>query len=282
MTITVADADYVRDLVRARSAIVLDAEKTYLIESRLQPIARQRGLLSLGELVGAMRRQRNGPLHDLVVDAMTTNETSFFRDPGLWTALERRLLPDLLERRQASASLTIWCAACSSGQEPYSVAMMLADRFPQILANWNVRIVATDLSGEMLGRAASGRYTQLEVNRGLPAPALIKHFRRDGAYWQISDRIRQMVEFRMLNLVEPWPFVPAADLLFMRNVLIYFDHQSKQQILGRCRQVLRPDGHLVLGTAETTLNIDQAYERVVTDRATTYRPYQDERSRPCH
>jgi chemotaxis protein methyltransferase CheR len=272
VSLTLEDADYVRDVVRARSAIVLDAEKGYLIESRLAPIARQAGMGSLSDLVAAMRCRRGGPLHDLVVDAMTTNETTFYRDLGLWSALERRLVPDLLRAREASRTLTIWCAACSSGQEPYSVAMMLVDRFPQVVADWNVRIIATDLSGEMLGRAASGCYTQLEVNRGLPAPTLLEHFVRDGAYWQVSDRIRQMVEFRMVNLVEPWPFIPAADLLFIRNVLIYFDLPTKRQILGNCRRVLRPDGHLILGTAETTLNIDDTYERIVTDSATTYRP----------
>jgi chemotaxis protein methyltransferase CheR len=272
MSVTQMDADYVREVVRARSAIVVDASKTYLIESRLGPVVRRSGLGTIGDLVAAMRRDERGPLHDLVVDAMTTNETTFFRDIGLWTALGRRILPDLLEARKTTRTLTIWCAACSSGQEPYSVAMTLLDRFPHVVRDWNVRIIATDLSAEMLGRAAAGRYTQLEVNRGLPAPSLVRHFRRDGAMWQISDQIRQMVEFRTVNLVEQWPFIPAVDLLFMRNVLIYFDLETKRRILARARQALRPDGHLLLGTSETTLGIDDAYERAVADGATTYRP----------
>ena len=240
MSLNRTDADFVRDLVRERSAIVLDASKDYLIESRLAPVARTNGLGSLEALVARLRRDRNGPLNDLVVDAMTTNETTFFRDLGLWGSLEEHILPDVFKRRAAQKSATFWSAACSSGQEPYSLAMMLADRFPQIVRTWNIRILATDLSAEMLGRAAAGRYTQLEVNRGLPARSLVTHFRRNGAMWQISDRLREMVEFRAINLVRPWPFIPEVDVLFMRNVLIYFDMTSKREILGRCRRTLRP------------------------------------------
>lgn len=271
MTMSPADADYVRDLVRARSAIVLDASKTYLIESRLVPIARQRGLPDTGALVAQLRREPRGQLQDVVVDAMTTNETSFFRDPNLWNGLREHILPQMIAARRSTRSLNLWSAACSSGQEPYSLAMMLLDHFPEVY-DWNVRILATDLSGEMLGRAASGRFSQLEVNRGLPAPSLIKHFKRDGAMWQISDRIRQMVEFRMVNLIEPWPFIPAIDVLLCRNVLIYFDLPTKQQVLARCRDVLRPDGLLILGGSETTLNLDDRYERIPSGTATAYRP----------
>jgi chemotaxis protein methyltransferase CheR len=272
MTLATADIDYVRDIVRERSAIVIDASKTYLIESRLAPIMRQTGIASLSELVAKLRRDASGQLQDLVVDAMTTNETTFFRDVGLWTELERSLLPQLIAARQTERSINFWSAACSSGPEPYSIAMLLLDRFPAIAQTWNVRIIATDLSAEMLGRAAAGRYTQLEVNRGLPAPSLVKHFKRDGAFWQIDDRIRSMVEFRSMNLAKPWGFIPQIDLLFMRNVLIYFDMDSKREILGRCRSALRPDGHLILGTAETTLNIDDRFRRNVVGGATTYLP----------
>lgn len=271
MNISPADADYVRDLVHSRSAIVLDASKTYLIESRLVPVARQRGLQDLGELVAQLRREPRGPLQDVVVDAMTTNETSFFRDPNLWNGLRDHVLPEIIAARRSSRSLNLWSAACSSGQEPYSLAMMLLDRFPEV-HDWNVRILATDLSAEMMGRAAAGRYSQLEVNRGLPAPSLVKHFKRDGATWQISDRIRQMVEFRMVNLIEPWPFIPAIDVLLCRNVLIYFDLPTKQRILARCSEVLRPDGFLILGGSETTLNVDDRYERIPAGTATGYRP----------
>jgi chemotaxis protein methyltransferase CheR len=272
VSLSPTDLVFLRELIRERSAIVIDESKGYLLESRLAPVARRNGLGSLSELVARLRRERNGPLHDLVVDAMTTNETSFFRDIHPWTALEKVWLPELIQKRSAQRTLTFWNAACSSGQEPYSLAMLLRDRFPQIVDTWNVRIIATDLSAEMLGRSAAGRYTQLEVNRGLPAPLLIKHFKRDGQYWQINEQIREMVEFRAMNLVDQWPFIPQVDVLFMRNVLIYFDLPTKQQILTKLRGVLRPDGYLMLGTAETTLNVDERFERVVVDRATTYRP----------
>lgn len=272
MSLTAADAHYVREIVRQHSAIVIDAGKTYLIESRLGPVARTAGVGSLTELVTRLRRERHGQLEHLVVDAMTTNETTFFRDATLWEAMKTTILPDLVKLRRETRTLTFWSAASSSGQEAYSLAMMLVDRFPDVARSWNVRIIATDLSAEMLGRAATGRYTQLEVNRGLPAPMLVRHFRRDGAYWQLNDQIRQMVEFRALNLVKPWPFVPAIDVLFLRNVLIYFDTTTKREILARCRTVLRPDGHLVLGTSESTLNLDERYARFVTGNATTYRP----------
>ncbi len=267
-----ADVDYVRQIVRETSAIVLDLSKTYLVESRLAPVARQVGASDLTDLVAKLRRDSSGKLRDMVVDAMTTNETSFYRDPPLWVAMEQEIIPGLIKARSKERSLTFWSAAASSGQESYSLAMMLRDRFPDVVANWNVRIIATDLSADMLGRAAAGRYTQLEVNRGLPAPRLVRYFERSGTFWQLKDEIREMVEFRAMNLVKPWPFIPYCDVLFMRNVLIYFDQATKQQILSRCRTVLKPDGHLILGTSETTLNIDPSYQRVVSGNATTYRP----------
>jgi chemotaxis protein methyltransferase CheR len=251
---------------------VIDASKTYLIESRLTPLVRRNGLGSLAELVARLRQQPAGPLEDLVVDAMTTNETTWFRDVHPWTALEQTILPELFQRRAANRCLTIWSAACSSGQEPYTLAMLLKDRFPQYVSSWNVRIIASDLSAEMLGRAATGRYTQLEVNRGMPAPMLVRHFQRDGAHWQLNEDIRRMVEFRALNLLQPWGFLPPVDLLFLRNVLIYFDLDVKRDLLRRVRSTLRPDGYLFLGTAETTMNVDDSYERLTVGRATAYRP----------
>lgn len=272
MSLSAADLAYVREVVRERSAIVLDDTKAYLVESRLAPIVRRTGSGDLGELIARMRGDHSGQLRDVVVEAMTTNETSFFRDPGVWRALERSLLPALIERRGSQQALTVWCGAASSGQEPYSVAMLLVERFPEVVRDWNVRIIATDLSADMLGRAAAGRFTQYEVNRGVSAERLARHFVREGSDWRVCDPLRQMVEFRALNLAEPWPFVPQVDVLLLRNVLIYFDLTTKREILQRCRTVLRRDGHLILGTSETTLNIDDRFERVVTDGATTYRP----------
>lgn len=270
MSLTLQEFDYVRDLVHRQAAIVLTPEKSYLVETRLAPIARQHGLASVEALVAQLRTMPNGALHGAVVDAMTTNETSFFRDVHPFTVLERQLLPELVKQRAVGRRLHIWCAACSSGQEPYSVAMLIRDKFPS-LATWDIRIVGTDLSDEMLARAKEGRYSQLEVNRGLPAAMLLRYFRRDGASWQVNDDLRSMVEFRRMNLVQPWVGAVNIDLLFMRNVLIYFDVPTKRAILERGRRAMSPDGALFLGTAETTLGIDDQFERVVQERATYYR-----------
>jgi chemotaxis protein methyltransferase CheR len=264
------DFEYVADLVRTEAAIVVEASKRYLVESRLAPVARRHGLDGVGALVARLRAQPRNGLHAEVVEAMTTNETSFFRDVNPFAAMEQEVLPELIRARGAQRQLSIWSAACSSGQEPYSLAMLIRHRFPQ-LSRWNVRIVASDLSAEMLGRAAAGRYSQMEVNRGLPAPLLVRYFRRDGQHWQIADEVRQMVEFRAMNLIQPWAPLPPLDVVFLRNVLIYFDVATKRQILAQVRRVLRPDGYLFLGAAETTLNVDDAFERVPIGPAVSYR-----------
>jgi chemotaxis protein methyltransferase CheR len=264
------DFGYVRTLVRQRSAIVLEEGKEYLVESRLSAVAREEGFGSVERLIAELRAHPGNGLQRRVIEAMTTNETTFFRDIHPFDALRQTLLPELIQGRATQRELSIWCAASSSGQEPYSIAMLIREHFP-VLAGWKVRILGTDLSGEMVERARQGRYSQLEVNRGLPAPLLVKYFRRQGLEWQLSDEIRGMVEYRELNLNEPWPTLPPADLVFLRNVLIYFDVDTKRTILGRVRRVLRPDGYLFLGGAETTMNLDDAYQRVPIGRAVCYR-----------
>lgn len=270
MSITAADFDYVSTMVRQSSAIVLAPGKEYLVVSRLLPLARTAGVCDVGELVAALRRQPSGPLRAQVVEAMTTNETSFFRDAHPFTALATTVLPELIKARAATRTLNIWCGASSSGQEPYSIAM-LVDEALAGRPGWTVRLLATDISAQMLERTKQGTYSQLEVNRGLPAPKLVKYFRREGTGWQIDQRLRAMVETRLMNLDAPWPSMPAVDLIFLRNVLIYFDVPTKRRILGRCRTSLKPDGYLFLGGAETTLNIDDAFERVQIGSAPTYR-----------
>ena len=265
------DIEFLRDLVHRRAAIVLDPRKTQLIESRLAPVARMEGLSSVDALVERLRSERDGRLADQVVDAMTTNETTFFRDVHPWSALEHHILPDLIERRASQRSLTVWSAACSTGQEPYSLAMLLASRFPSLLKNWRVRIVGTDLSPRVLEQARHGSYSQLEVNRGLPAAMLVRYFQREGARWRIDESLRRLVEFREMNLCTAWTGLPTADLILMRNVLIYFDLTTKREVLGRVHRLLRDDGYLLLGTAETTVNIDDRFERLALDRATAYR-----------
>lgn len=271
MTLTAADFDYIRDLVRREAAIVLEPGKEYLALTRLDPIARNEGLGSVSDLVARLRAQGRSPLHDEVVDALTTNETSFFRDLHPFESLRTHVLPELVERNAWRGSLSIWCAACSTGQEPYSVAMLIREHFPELL-RWDLRILATDISASALARAESGRYGQLEVNRGLPAQLLLKYFRRVGAHWELDPEVRRMVRFQRHNLVGIWPPFPPFDLVFLRNVLIYFDLETKRAVLARIRSILRPGGYLLLGGSETTLNVDDGFERVPIGRTTWYRP----------
>ncbi len=261
---------YLQDLVRERSAMAIDEGKEYLVEARLADLARQRGRSSVWDLLLWLRTQPHGQDHTAVVEAMTTNETSFFRDPAVFEAIRTRVLPDLVDRRGGTRHLSVWSAACSTGQEPYSLAM-LAKEDPA-LAAWDVRILATDLTGAVLDRARSGRFTKLEVNRGLAANRLLRWFTQAGTEWEVAPELRRSIEFRQLNLAAAWPAVPAMDLVLLRNVLIYFPVSTKRQVLAQVRTVLRPDGYLFLGNAETTLNLDGSFERVEVGGATAFRP----------
>jgi len=270
VSISADDFDYIRMLIQRRSAIVLDAEKMYLAEARLNALARREGFASLGDLLVVLRGERDETLTRKVVEAMTTNETSFFRDLVPFESIRTVLLPEAIRQRQGERVLRIWSAACSTGQEPYSIAMILAEHFPQ-LRDWNIQILATDLSTEILERAQCGRFSQLEVNRGLPARLLVKYFGKQGNDWFLQDEIRKMVEFREINLAGDWPLMHEFDIVLLRNVLIYFDMASKRRILQRVRRLLKPWGSLILGGAETTLNIDDAYERVQLEKTIVYR-----------
>lgn len=273
MSLNLDDFDYIRALVRDRSAISLGREQAYLAEARLGTLARREGFDSVRMLIAEVRsgRQDDGGLRWRVVEAMTTNESSFFRDLHPFEALRRAILPGLIARRGAARRLKIWCAACSSGQEPYSIAMLLREHFEAQLAGWEVSILATDLSSDVLAKARAGRYTQMEVNRGVPAPLLVKSFRKIDAEWCLADEVRRMVTFQHLNLVEPWPAIGPFDLIMLRNVLIYFDPEAKRRLLDRTARVLAADGYLFLGAAETTLNLSDAYDRVEVHRAACYR-----------
>lgn len=266
MTLTQDSFEFVADLVRRRSAISLAAGKEYLVESRLAPLARCTG----DDVEGLVRRLRQGTdlgLHEAVVEAMTTNETSWFRDHQPFDALRSTIVPAALEGKLVPR-IDVWSAACSSGQEPYSIAMVLDEVLPEHAL---VHITATDLSNEVLDKARAGSYSQLEVNRGLPAPYLVKHFRREGASWTIDPRLRARVRFLRHNLLDAPPSGGPFDVVFLRNVLIYFDLPVKQQILRRMAQVVRPGGYLVLGAAETTVGVDDAWERVAVGRTSVYR-----------
>ncbi len=272
MPISAAEFDYVRTLIRERAGIALEPGKEYLVESRLDPLARQEGFPTLTHFLASLRSSPlAGGLHHKVVQAMTTNETSFFRDVRPFEILRSTVLPELIQKRGSLRSLNFWCAASSTGQEPYTVAMVMRESIPAVLATWNMRFIATDISTEVLARAIQGRYSQLEVNRGLPATMLVKYFQQEGSEWQVKSELRRMVEFREINLTEPWSTLPAMDIVFMRNVLIYFSVETKKDILARVRQLLKPGGFLFLGSSETTLNLDGGFEPVPTDRTACYR-----------
>jgi chemotaxis protein methyltransferase CheR len=272
MPVNESNAAFVRDLVYDRSAIVLDESKQYLIESRLDPIVRARKLSSIDSLI-AQAREGAKDLQTELVEAITTNETFFFRDLAPFEALREKVLPGLFTARASRRALSIWSAACSTGQEPYSLAMLLREQFPAE-AGWPVRIVATDLSRPTLERAKAGRYRQIEVNRGLPAALLVKYFKREGAEWVISPELRTPIEFRLLNLIDPWPPGLRPDVVFLRNILIYFDVGTKRTLLERVRRIIPRDGALFLGAAETTLSIDDGWERVAFKNCSYYRPRQ--------
>jgi chemotaxis protein methyltransferase CheR len=268
MSVAAADFAYVRELVHRRSAIFLEPGKEYLVESRLLPIIQASGEGDLARLISRLRSSPEGSLHTQVVEAMTTNETSWFRDHHPFNALASVILPDLLHRRATVRRLTIWSAATASGQEAYSIAMVLHDLLVTNPA-WDLRVLATDLSEEMVNRTRAGRYSQLEVNRGLPAAKLIQHFTRVGTEWQVNEELRRMVEVRQLNLAAPFPPLPPVDVIFLRNVLIYFKQDTRRQIFDQVRRVLRPDGYVVLGGSETS-DMD-GFERVPLNKATVYR-----------
>lgn len=266
-----ADAiSFVCTLVRQHSAIELDAAKAYLIESRLAPVARKHGFASTSDLVSGLRASPKPDLKALVVEAMTTNETSFYRDTHPFEALKQTIFPELLRTRSAQRSLNIWSAACSTGQEAYSIAMLIRDHFPEI-CNWKLTITGTDLSDEVLEKARLGRYSQIEMNRGLPASLLAKHFQRDGLNWQLSQQIRGMATFSKLNLIERWPAMPVMDIVFLRNVLIYFSPATKKAILEKVRANMAPHSVLFLGAAETTMNLDAEFARVQVGNYVYYR-----------
>jgi chemotaxis protein methyltransferase CheR len=270
VTISASAFTFVSELVKRQAAIVIGPGKEYLVESRLLPLAREAGLDDVGALVARLQGSHDDVLRRQIVEAMTTNETSFFRDRDPFNALSQAIVPELCKLRRTSHRLAIWSAACSTGQEPYSIAMTLVDH-PLITADWHVDVLATDINVDILERARRARYSQLEVNRGLPAPLLVRHFERAETDWRVVAAVRKLVRFAPLNLAAPFE-VPQMDVVFLRNVLIYFDPATKSEVLRRVRAILRPDGFLFLGGAETTLGLDDGFERVAVGSTIAYRP----------
>ena len=267
--LSVADLSFVCDLVYKEAAIVLDDTKSYLIDARLEPLAKREDFDSSRDLVESLRTTKDPTLVSKAIDAMTTNETSFFRDLHPFVSLRKHILPEIIGRKSAEKRISIWCAACSSGQEPYTISMLLKEHFPE-LGDWNVSILATDISDEMLTRCRKGVFSKLEVNRGLPAPLLIKYFLQEDAEWRLKDEIRSVIEFRELNLITPFPLMSKMDIVFIRNVLIYFDVKTKKEIMEKIRKNMDPEGYMFLGGAETTLNIHEAFHRLRLGKSTCY------------
>ncbi len=266
---TPTDYEFLRKLLKDHSGLDLSADKQYLIESRLLPLARKAGLAGIPDLVQKMRGGST-PLIVQVVEAMTTNETFFFRDKIPFDHFRDTVMPELLQARANRKSIRIWCAAGSTGQESYSLAMCLKE-MGAALSGWRVEILATDLSQEVLEKSKSGIYSQFEVQRGLPIQLLVKYFKQIGELWQINADIRAMVAHRQLNLLHDFSQLGVFDVIFCRNVLIYFDQETKVNIFGRLAKAIEPDGFLVLGAAETVVGLTDVF-RPYHDRRGLYRP----------
>lgn len=271
MTVGGEECTYLQDLVYKRSAIVLNDSKAYLFESRLMPLALAHGHRDTGEFVSHLRRTRDTRLEDQVVEAMTTNETLWFRDKAPFDALRDQVIPAVIARNGPARQLSIWSAASSSGQELYSVTILLEEEFPQ-LEGWRVTLIGTDISKEMVDRARIGMYSGMEINRGLPASLLVRYFTQRGTSYQLEERLRRKATFLQMNLAaSPWPVLPTFDVIFLRNVLIYFDIPTRQRILSQVCRRLVPGGYLFLGAAETISGLTDEFDIVKVGRSVFYR-----------
>jgi chemotaxis protein methyltransferase CheR len=273
--VTPLEYDFLRKLLKERSGLDLSSDKQYLVESRLIPLARKAGLSDITELVQKIKTGDDAVTSD-VVEAMTTNETFFFRDKIPFDHLRQTILPALVLARANRRTLRIWCAAASTGQEPYSIAMCIREFAG--LAGWRVEIVATDLSQEVLEKSKAGIYSQFEVQRGLPIQMLVRYFTQIGELWQLNADIRAMVQHRQLNLLEDFSHVGTFDVIFCRNVLIYFDQDTKAGVFDRLARSIEPDGVLTLGAAESVVGITDAF-KACPDRRGVYRPNPDQSAR---
>jgi chemotaxis protein methyltransferase CheR len=268
--VTPLDYEFLRKLLKERSGLDLSPDKQYLVESRLVPLARRAGLPGITELVQKMKAGSAEALTADVVEAMTTNETFFFRDKIPFDHLRDTMLPALLQARASRRAVRIWCAASSTGQEPYSIAMCIKE-FGAALAGWRIEIVATDLSQGVLEKSRAGLFSQFEVQRGLPIQLLVKHFTQVGEFWQLNADIRAMVQHRQLNLLQDFGHLGTFDVIFCRNVLIYFDQDTKGGIFERLAKVVESDGFMVLGAAESVVGISDAFKPYPEKRG-LYRP----------
>jgi chemotaxis protein methyltransferase CheR len=271
MAFSDADYAYLRGIVMAQSANRIDPSRNALFDTRLTPIARMSGAASLEDFVHMLKNGRPTHLHRAVAEAMTINETSFFRDIGPFEMLRKEVFPQLIERRKMQRRLRVWSAASSTGQEAYSVAMLVAEHFPE-LAQWDVKMIGTDISRHVVEYAQKGRYRRLEVNRGLPARMLLKYMVRDGEEWEVAPQIRAMCEFRYANLCAPMPHLPVFDVVMLRNVLLYFPQNDRKALFREIYQKMAADGCLVLGNAEQAEDSTRLFEVEFAANCYFYRP----------
>ncbi|MCK1545634.1 protein-glutamate O-methyltransferase CheR [Bradyrhizobium sp. 147] len=266
---TPTEYEYLRKFLKDNSGLDLSADKQYLIESRLLPLARKAGFSGIAELVQKLQAGSR-PLITDVVEAMTTNETFFFRDKVPFDHFRDTIMPEVIKARAGRRSVRIWCAAGSTGQEPYSLAMCLKE-MGAALTGWRIEIIATDLSQEVLEKAKAGVYSQFEVQRGLPIQMLVKYFKQTGETWQINPELRAMIQHRQLNLLHDFAQLGTFDVIFCRNVLIYFDQDTKINVFNRLARQIEPDGFLVLGAAETVVGLTDTF-RPIAERRGLYKP----------
>jgi chemotaxis protein methyltransferase CheR len=266
-----SDYEYLRGVVMAQSANLIDPSRNTLFDTRLRPIARLSGAANLEDFVNMLKAGRPAHLHRAVAEAMTVNETSFFRDITLFEMLREVIFPQLIEQRMQKRRLRIWSAASSTGQEAYSLAMSIAEYFPE-LAHWDVKIIGTDISRHVVDCAQKGRYRRLEVNRGLPARMLLKYMVREGEEWEVVPRIRSMCEFQYANLCEPMPQLPVFDLVMLRNVLLYFSQHDRKVVFKEIHRKIAPGGYLVLGNAEQAEDSTNLFEVEFAANCYFYRP----------
>ncbi len=271
MPLSGTDFDYLKRLARERSGIVLVEGDARRVEARLALVAKASSLASVDALVARLRAQGSGALHAQAVEAMTANASPFLLDGRAAEIMSTRILPQLASRRGARRRLRFWCPACGGGQEPYSIALLIRERFSE-LADWDLTILASDPSPENLEKAVSGSYSLVEAVHGLPTSVLVKHFVNQGTHWQLKDDIRAMVRFTELNLRAEWPDLETMDAVFMRNVLVYFGPAIRKPLLARLRTVLAPDGYLFLGSADAAMLLDGRFERMQDEKSGFYQP----------
>lgn len=271
MAIATHDFRFLRELVADHSGNVITPRHAGMLERRLLPLVGTSGTRDVRTLVQRLRDTNDATLSKQVAQAVMVNETSFFRDPGFFETLRTTILPELIRRNARRREIRIWSAACSSGQEPLSIAMLIREHFPN-LADWNIRIVASDISEAMLQRVLAARYSQLEVSRGLNPHRLVRFFDRSGNAWKAKQELCEMIEVHPVNLVQRWPYLGQFDIALLRNVLIYFNSETKTDILKRARGALRPEGYLFVGAAETLIGLRVPYQRKQIDATVSYRP----------